>query len=60
MGYQRQQLAKVRGLWKRDFQGCSKQKYCSRECARKRQKEQLAALVEYRRKCLHSGGSWGR
>ena len=55
MGYQRQQIAKVCDVCKRDFSGNSKQKYCSRECARKKQKEQLAALAEYRRKCPHCG-----
>jgi hypothetical protein len=33
MGYQRQQIAKVCGVCKRDFKGSSKQKYGSRKCA---------------------------
>jgi hypothetical protein len=53
MGYQRQQIAKVCG---RDFKGNSKQKYCSRECARRRQRAPLAALAAYRRTCPHCGG----
>jgi hypothetical protein len=55
MAYQRQQIAKVCGVCKRDFVGNSKQKYCSRECAGKKQKAQLTALAEYRKKCPHCG-----
>jgi hypothetical protein len=55
MSYKRQQIAKVCEVCKRNFKGSSKQKYCSRECAAKKQKEQLAALAEYRRKCPHCG-----
>jgi hypothetical protein len=59
MGYQRQQIAKVCGVCERDFKGSSKQKYCSRECAAKKQKEQLAALAEYRKRCPHCGKQIG-
>ena len=59
MGYQKQQIAKVCEVCKGDFKGNSKQKYCSRECARKRQKQQLAALAEYRKKCPHCGEQLG-
>ena len=52
MGYQRQQIAKVCG---RDFKGNSKQKYCWRVCVARKQKEQLAALAEYRKTCPHCG-----
>jgi hypothetical protein len=55
MGYKRQQIAKVCDVCKRDFKGNTKQKYCSRECAARKQKEQLANLAEYRRKCPHCG-----
>jgi hypothetical protein len=55
MAYKRQQIAKVCDVCKRDFTGNTKQKYCSRECAGKKQKEQLTALAEYRRKCPHCG-----
>jgi hypothetical protein len=55
MGYKRQQIAKVCDVCKRDFKGNTKQKYCSRECAARRQKEQLAALTEYRKTCPHCG-----
>ena len=55
MVYQRQQIATVCGVCKRDFKGNSKQKYCSREYAARKQKEQLAALAEYRKKCPHCG-----
>jgi hypothetical protein len=55
MGYKRQQIVKVCAVCKRDFKGNSKQKYCSRGCAAKKQKEQLAALAEYRKKCPHCG-----
>jgi hypothetical protein len=53
--YQKQQIAKVCGVCEKDFLGNGKQKYCSRECADKKQREQLAALAEYRRKCPHCG-----
>jgi hypothetical protein len=59
MGYQRQQIPKVCGVCDREFKGNTKQKYCSWECARKRQKEQLAALAAYRRKCPHCGAQLG-
>jgi hypothetical protein len=59
MGYQRQQLPKVCGACGREFRGNSKQKYCSRECGRRRQKEQLAALAAYCRKCPHCGEQLG-
>jgi hypothetical protein len=59
MGYQRQQIPKVCGACGREFKGNSKQKYCSRECARRRQKEQLAALAAYRRRCPHCGKQLG-
>jgi hypothetical protein len=55
MAYQRQQIPKVCDVCKRDFVGNSKQKYCSRECAGKKQKEQLTSLAEYRKKCPHCG-----
>jgi hypothetical protein len=55
MGYTRQQIPKVCGVCGREFKGNTKQMYCSRECARRRQKEQLAALAEFRRKCPHCG-----
>jgi hypothetical protein len=55
MGYQRQQIPKVCDVCGREFMGNTKQKYCSRVCARKWQKEQLAALAAYRRKCPHCG-----
>jgi hypothetical protein len=55
MGYQRQQIPKVCGVCWREFRGNTKQKYCSRECAHKRQKVQLAALAAYRSKCPHCG-----
>jgi hypothetical protein len=55
MAYQRQQIAKVCDVCKKDFRGSTKQKYCSRECAGKKQKEQLTALADYRRKCPHCG-----
>jgi hypothetical protein len=56
MGYTRQPIAKVCG---REFKGNTKQKCCSRECARRRQKEQLAALAAYRRTCPHRGEQLG-
>jgi hypothetical protein len=59
MAYQRQQIPKVCGVCGREFKGHTKQKYCSRECAGRRQREQLAALAEYRRKCPHCGGKLG-
>jgi hypothetical protein len=59
MDYQRQQIPKVCGVCDREFKGNTKQKYCSRECARRRQREQLAALAEYRQKCPHCGGQLG-
>jgi hypothetical protein len=59
MGYRKQQIAKVCGVCEKDFLGSNKQKYCSRECAAKKQKEQLAALAEYRRKCPHCGKQIG-
>jgi hypothetical protein len=59
MGYKRQQIAKVCDVCKRDFKGNNKQKNRSRECACKRQKEQLAALAEYRRKRPHCGEPLG-
>ena len=55
MGYQKQQIAKVCGACGQDFAGSSKQKYCSRRCAARRQKEQLAALAAYRKTCPHCG-----
>jgi hypothetical protein len=40
---------------KREFKGNSKQKYCWRVCVARKQKEQLAALAEYRKTCPHCG-----
>ena len=59
MSYKRQEIEKVCEVCKRDFKGCNKQKYCSRECVVKKQKEQLSTLAEYRRKCPHCGKSIG-
>ncbi len=59
MPYRKQQITKVCGVCNRDFLGNSKQKYCTPECAAKKQKEQLAALAEYRRKCPHCGNQIG-
>jgi hypothetical protein len=55
MGYQKQQIDKVCPVCRVDFKGNSKQKYCSDSCRNKRQKEQLAALTERRRKCPSCG-----
>lgn len=55
MTYKRQQMPRICDVCKRSFSGNGKQKYCSRECAGKKQKEQLAALAEYRKKCPHCG-----
>jgi hypothetical protein len=53
--YVRQQIPKTCGACGQGFRGKSNQKYCSRDCAQQRQREQLAALTESRRHCPHCG-----
>jgi hypothetical protein len=55
MAYVRQQIPKTCEVCGQGFRGKSNQKCCSRACARRRQREQLAALAEARRHCPHCG-----
>jgi hypothetical protein len=53
MAYSKQQIPKICGVCGKRFLGKTNQKYCSRICAKRRQREQLAALAESRRECPH-------
>jgi hypothetical protein len=55
MPYERQQIPNTCEACGTEFLGKSNAKYCSRACARRRQREQLAALAEARRHCPHCG-----
>jgi hypothetical protein len=55
MAYVKQQIPKTCEACSTEFLGKSNAKYCSRDCARRRQREQLAALAEARRQCPHCG-----
>jgi hypothetical protein len=55
MAYVKQRIPKTCGACGQGFLGKSNAKYCSRDCARRRQREQLAALAESRRHCPHCG-----
>ena len=55
MAYVKQRISKTCEACSTEFLGKSNQKYCSQDCARRRQREQLTALAEARRHCPQCG-----